>query len=307
MANSRHDKRGAWKDTPGLKDRVIAFCALFGPKAGNSAIVHLVAREFRLEVTEHQVAGVVHRWGIVRGHPRHGGQPSQRDKRDQDRVLRQVDRHEHHNELAREREAAARARRNVDRMARESERMHQRLEAGPDPELTVTSVGARAHDIAMARPTIIARPSLRQHQSVVPKVTLEPLRAPTPVARTVADGERMHVPAPSEMTHEAPGVAVLAGGEVTPIRATRAVSIFDNATYRAPQPAPAPIPKASGRTIECQFPIGEPGQKDFHFCDVPSEPGRPYCEDHVKLCYPRVRDRREDTVDPLPRYMAGYR
>lgn len=55
-------------------------------------------------------------------------------------------------------------------------------------------------------------------------------------------------------------------------------------------------PRISGRVVTCCWPIGEPGTKDFHFCDVPSEPGRPYCEDHVKVAYVRVRDRREDAA-----------
>ena len=36
------------------------------------------------------------------------------------------------------------------------------------------------------------------------------------------------------------------------------------------------------------------GQRDF--CDDPSEPGKPYCSDHVKLAYVRVRDRRDDAA-----------
>jgi len=59
-----------------------------------------------------------------------------------------------------------------------------------------------------------------------------------------------------------------------------------------PRPVSAP-PRPYGRIVTCCWPIGEPGTRDFHFCDVPSEPGRPYCEDHVRVAYVRVRDRRE--------------
>lgn len=65
----------------------------------------------------------------------------------------------------------------------------------------------------------------------------------------------------------------------------------------APHPRPyAAAPKLYGRVVTCCWPLGEPGTRDFRFCDGPSEPGRPYCEDHVKIAYVRVRDRREDAA-----------
>jgi GcrA cell cycle regulator len=69
-----------------------------------------------------------------------------------------------------------------------------------------------------------------------------------------------------------------------------------------PIPAPPPIrvaspaPRPYGRIITCCWPIGEPGTQSFRFCDEASEPGRPYCSDHAKLAYVRVRDRREDAA-----------
>jgi len=67
----------------------------------------------------------------------------------------------------------------------------------------------------------------------------------------------------------------------------------------AAPPPPRPVlaaPRPYGRIVTCCWPIGEPGTREFHFCDVPSEPGRPYCEDHVKVAYVKVRDRREDAA-----------
>lgn len=75
-----------------------------------------------------------------------------------------------------------------------------------------------------------------------------------------------------------------------------------------PEPAPPStlIPKRTGpksaqpavrlRTIPCQWPIGEPGKKDFRFCDDASIPGKSYCEEHVKLAYVKFQDRREDAT-----------
>ncbi len=73
-----------------------------------------------------------------------------------------------------------------------------------------------------------------------------------------------------------------------------------------PRPAPAPPaaarlqavapPRSYGRVVTCCWPIGEPGTPSFCFCDAPSEPGKPYCDEHAKLAYVKVRDRREDAA-----------
>jgi GcrA cell cycle regulator len=46
----------------------------------------------------------------------------------------------------------------------------------------------------------------------------------------------------------------------------------------------------------CCWPIGEPGTKTFRFCDDTSVPGKPYCDEHAKLAYVKIRDRREDAA-----------
>jgi GcrA cell cycle regulator len=51
----------------------------------------------------------------------------------------------------------------------------------------------------------------------------------------------------------------------------------------------------------CKWPIGHPGEPDFHFCGAPANPGFPYCVEHCGVAYqaqlPR-RDRRPPP--PLP-------
>jgi len=51
----------------------------------------------------------------------------------------------------------------------------------------------------------------------------------------------------------------------------------------------------------CRWPMGHPGEPDFHFCGQQSNPGYPYCVDHCGVAYqaqlPR-RDRRPPP--PLP-------
>lgn len=49
---------------------------------------------------------------------------------------------------------------------------------------------------------------------------------------------------------------------------------------------PPPLPAVPvGRVRECCWPIGEPRAKDFRYCDAPSVPGRPYCDEHYKVAY----------------------
>lgn len=51
----------------------------------------------------------------------------------------------------------------------------------------------------------------------------------------------------------------------------------------------------------CKWPMGHPGEPDFHFCGQPANPGFPYCVEHCGVAYqaqlPR-RDRRPPP--PLP-------
>ena len=35
----------------------------------------------------------------------------------------------------------------------------------------------------------------------------------------------------------------------------------------------------------CQWPIGDPQEKDFHFCDGIISTGKPYCKDHCEVAY----------------------
>ncbi len=44
----------------------------------------------------------------------------------------------------------------------------------------------------------------------------------------------------------------------------------------------------------CRWPIGDPGDKDFHFCGRSSPPGIPYCEHHAQIAYQPVHARRRD-------------
>jgi GcrA cell cycle regulator len=82
-----------------------------------------------------------------------------------------------------------------------------------------------------------------------------------------------------------------ASASATPVHAAQPAP-----AAQSPRLAPVPPPRPYGRVITCCWPIGEPGTKQFRFCDVESMPGKPYCEAHAELAYVKVRDRREDAA-----------
>ena len=63
----------------------------------------------------------------------------------------------------------------------------------------------------------------------------------------------------------------------------------------APRPAPRSLPiSRSGR--RCQWPIGHPGEPDFHFCGDPAVEGKPYCGDHYAMAYIQSKPKVEETA-----------
>ena len=52
------------------------------------------------------------------------------------------------------------------------------------------------------------------------------------------------------------------------------------------KPAPA-LQRAHGSGHGCMWPIGDPKSPEFHFCDEPADPGRPYCSAHCSQAYQR--------------------
>ena len=43
----------------------------------------------------------------------------------------------------------------------------------------------------------------------------------------------------------------------------------------------------------CKWPIGDPAEKEFWFCGLPSQPGKPYCEAHGAVAYQPMSVRRD--------------
>ena len=56
----------------------------------------------------------------------------------------------------------------------------------------------------------------------------------------------------------------------------------------------------------CRWPMGHPGEPDFHFCGAPANPGFPYCVQHCGVAYQAQLPRR-DRRPPPPLPFGGPR
>jgi len=56
----------------------------------------------------------------------------------------------------------------------------------------------------------------------------------------------------------------------------------------------------------CKWPVGHPGEPDFHFCGEPANPGFPYCVSHCGVAYQAQLPRR-DRRPPPPLPFGGPR
>ena len=68
-----------------------------------------------------------------------------------------------------------------------------------------------------------------------------------------------------------------------------------------------PSPEIAGKTSLldlndkiCKWPMGHPGEPDFHFCGEKVNPGFPYCVEHCGHAYQAQLPRRDRRAPPLP-------
>lgn len=153
--------------------------------------------------------------------------------------------------------------------------------------------------------------------------------APAPVKRTapapVAEAPRP-APAPAAAAAPAPTPAAAAPASDTQQPVLRSIgpggflrqSPGEQQAPIAPAPprrlVPAkPSPDIAGKTSLldlndkiCKWPIGHPGEPDFHFCGDKVNPGFPYCVDHCGHAYQAQLPRR-DRRPPPPLPFGGPR
>lgn len=206
---------------------------------------------------------------------------------------------------------------------------HSTAEIGRRLGVSKNAIVGKAHRLELdARPSPIRREVLKaapDRNSGYPRVVttlpplpsdslpaiaaahnVQPLRiapaAPQTIARAAETGphpstDRPYPPAASRVPTvptavQTNTVAPAPAAAVTVV--APAVAVAEKPSFAAlRQAAPVPVRRAAPA---CCWPIGDPGTKAFHFCDDASLPGKPYCDEHAKLAYVKVRDRKEDAA-----------
>lgn len=194
------------------------------------------------------------------------------------------------------------------------------------------AVIGKAHRLGLASRPSPVKPNAPEAKAPAPAPTAAPAQAPAsrpeptpppapkPVAAAprAADPERAPAPAPAPAPVSAAPAAPAPRSDAPVLRSVGPGGfVRQNPGEQAPPSTPAPprrlVPAKPSKEIEgktslldlndriCKWPLGHPGEPDFHFCGDRVNPGFPYCVEHCGHAYqaqlPR-RDRRPPP--PLP-------
>jgi GcrA cell cycle regulator len=192
------------------------------------------------------------------------------------------------------------------------------------------AVIGKAHRLGLqSRPS----PVSKSEREAAPAPAPEPAAPPPPVAASEPTASAPEKPAPAtapvnvfEADDEDETVAAAPAEPAVPAPIVR--SIGPGGFQRQnPHEQQAPIPPAPPRRLVpakpssdiagktslldlndriCKWPLGHPGEPDFHFCGEPVNPGFPYCLGHCSLAYQAQLPRR-DRRPPPPMPYGGPR
>jgi GcrA cell cycle regulator len=112
---------------------------------------------------------------------------------------------------------------------------------------------------------------------------------PSPIKRT---GPRPQVYRPS--TPRQPSAPRAPSAPREPRVATQAAQTSAAALRAlANQPSAKRLPMMALSASTCRWPIGDPGDAEFHFCGERSLDGKPYCSSHAAIAYVKMKPRTE--------------
>jgi GcrA cell cycle regulator len=112
-------------------------------------------------------------------------------------------------------------------------------------------------------------------------------QAPAAAGRATGGGQHAGPAAPQRAKAASAGPAEPTS-TVKPARsngATGATGARAAAGERSRSAAQRQAVEARGSAGGCLWPIGDPGDKDFHFCGAQALPGKPYCAEHAARAY----------------------
>jgi len=173
------------------------------------------------------------------------------------------------------------------------------------------AVIGKAHRLGLqSRPSPVKPGESEAEPVAKPAAAEKPAPAPRATAPTPAPAEpkpASAAPMPAAPVPDAPLVRSIGPGGFQRQNPHEQQSPIPPAPPRRLVPA-KPSPEIADKTSLldlndriCKWPLGHPGEPDFHFCGNPVNPGFPYCLEHCSVAYqaqlPR-RDRRPPP--PLP-------
>ena len=194
------------------------------------------------------------------------------------------------------------------------------------------AVIGKAHRLGLqARPSPVKanEPAEEAKPKARPAVIAKPAPAPAPAAKPAAAAK----PAPRpEPVREAPAAAAPATAAPAAPASQPAEPLVRSIgpggfIRQGPSDQQAPIPPAPPRRLVpakpsaevadktglldlnekiCKWPVGHPGEPDFHFCGATANPGFPYCVEHCGVAYQAQLPRR-DRKPPPPLPFGGPR
>ena len=192
------------------------------------------------------------------------------------------------------------------------------------------AVIGKAHRLGLqSRPSPVKpnepAPKPRPKAKDKPEAAAAPARAPAaeaPAPAPAPKAEPGRAPEPAEL----PPAAEAKPADLPPEPVVRSIGP-GGFVRQGPSDQQAPIPPAPPRRLVpakpspeiadktglldlnekiCKWPIGHPGEPDFHFCGNPANPGFPYCVEHCGVAYQAQLPRR-DRRPPPPLPFGGPR
>ncbi|MDR6789371.1 GcrA cell cycle regulator [Sphingomonas sp. BE138] len=180
------------------------------------------------------------------------------------------------------------------------------------------SAAAPAAPVAAAAPAPAPRAPEPKPEPRPKPVAAAPVAPPPPAPPVVEDEEEDDAPFAADDQDEA--VAAAPAPERAPQPVLRSVGpggfVRQAPGEQQPPIAPAPprrlvpartAPEYADKTSLldlndkiCKWPLGHPGEPDFHFCGEKVNPGFPYCVTHCGHAYQAQLPRRDRRAAPLP-------
>ena len=176
------------------------------------------------------------------------------------------------------------------------------LQSRPSPVKPNEGHGEEAP--AAAAPQPAPPPKAEARPAAPPRPAPEPRREAEPAAAPAAVAEKSSSPQP-QIRSIGPGGFVRQGpgdqqAPIPPAPPRRLVPA---------KPSPEIADKTGLLDLNekiCKWPIGHPGEPDFHFCGRQANPGFPYCVEHCGVAYQAQLPRR-DRKPPPPLPFGGPR